>query len=59
VRRKILDQARGEFVCSALNVAIEGGYYGGDIFPFDGLVVVIDVSPDGVASFRVAEFEIE
>lgn len=50
-------QAGGEFVCRALNIAVEGGDYGGDAFAAHGFVVVVEMIPDGVASLGVAKLE--
>src|SRR4029077_6414256 len=56
---KILRQAGGEFVGGTLNVAVESSDHGGDVFAADGLVVVIETRPDGVAGLGVAELELQ
>ena len=57
--REILCQAGVEFVCGALNIAVEGGDHGGDVFAADGLVVIIEMGPDGIAGFGVAHLQFE
>lgn len=56
---EILGEAVGELDGGALDIAVECGDDGGDVFAADGFVVVVEVGPNGVAGFGIAQLEFE